>query len=155
MFFLTFHRPCNSFDTLPALTLDSIYASTLREVQIKLAHPAYRQNSFSLYWQFFSRLRKFYCAAFCPCQGDGVSNLARNGIASQAQSRITRHDGEALTIPVRRQSPTQRRLMFPPDARRTGRPAVRAAACAPSGHPRYAANSTSDKMRALCKRMKG
>ncbi len=88
-----FHRLCNSFDTLPAVTLDSIHASTLREVQIKLAHPAYCQNSFSLCWQIFSRLRKFYCAAVCPCQGDGVSNLAPDGIASQAQSQLARHDG--------------------------------------------------------------
>ncbi len=139
-FFLTFHRPCNSFITLPALLRDEIHTSTLREVQIEPAHPAYRQKSFSLRWQFFfSRLRKLYCAAVCPCQGDRVSHLARDGVASQAQSRLTRHDGEALTIPVRRQSQTQRRLMFPPDARRTGRTAVRAAACAPSVRTRCAA----------------
>ncbi len=49
------------------MTLDSNHASTLREVQIKLAHPAYRQNSFSLRWHIpsktLSRLRKLYCAA--------------------------------------------------------------------------------------------
>ena len=70
MFFLTFHRPCNSYDTLPAMSLDVIHASTLREVQIKLAHPAYRQSSCSLRWQIpsktFSRLSQIVLCGGLP-----------------------------------------------------------------------------------------